>query len=440
MTAAALAQRLVHRVLPLALVIALVATLHATASGLADARSQSPTLALGLLLVGGFIGGKASAALGLPRITGYLLTGVIVGPHLAGLLTSDMLSAAKAVEGVAVALIALTAGGELRVAWIRQHAGRLALITATELLTVATVVTAAVFVGRAAFPFIPADLATAAVIAMVIGAIAVANSPTVTIAVIAETRSDGPLARTVLGVTILKDVTVIILFAVALVVAKDALGQGDGASLGATLLREIGGSAAAGVAFGIGVELFLRFVGRDVPVFVLAVCLAMWQVSTALHLETLLVALTAGFWVENLGRARGEALIKGIERVSLPVYALFFAAAGTKVDLGALEALWPLVLLLSGARGVAIWAGTRLGTRLARAEPVVRRYLWLGFISQAGVTLALAGIVARTFPDWGSQVQALMVAMIAIHELLGPIGFQWALARAGEIGRGAGGH
>jgi hypothetical protein len=71
---------------------------------------------------------------------------------------------------------------------------------------------------------------------------------------------------------------------------------------------------------------------------------------------------------------------------------------------------------------------------LAGAEPVVRRYAWLGFISQAGVSLALATIVVRTFPEWGAAIQAVLIAMIAIHELVGPVGFQYALKKSGEIG------
>jgi Kef-type K+ transport system membrane component KefB len=272
------------------------------------------------------------------------------------------------------------------------------------------------------------------VIAMVIGAVAVANSPTVAVAVIAENEADGPLTRTVLGVTIVKDVILIVLFAIAIAVAKEVLGEADAVPLGWTLAREIGGSVALGIAFGLGISAFLRYVGRDTPVFLLAACLAMARLSSMLHLETLLVALTAGVWVENFSATKGDGLIKAIERVSLPVYALFFAAAGAKVNLGVLASLWPLALMLCSARAVCVWTGTWLGTRLARAEPVVKRYAWYGFISQAGVTLALSAIVARSFPDWGPAVQALIIAMIAVHELLGPIGFQYALRRAGEIG------
>ena len=170
-------------------------------------------------------------------------------------------------------------------------------------------------------------------------------------------------------------------------------------------------------------------------VFVLAVCFAIWQSAMVLHLETLLVALTAGFWVENFSKADGEDLIKAIERLSLPVYALFFAAAGAKVNLEVLASLWYFALLLVVTRGFCVWLGTTLGARWARAEPVVVRHAWLGFISQAGVTLALSTIVARAFPTWGVDIQAMIIAMIAIHELIGPIGFQYALSRAGEVGK-----
>jgi Kef-type K+ transport system membrane component KefB len=292
-----------------------------------------------------------------------------------------------------------------------------------------------VMLARSLLPFMPTDdLRKALVIAMVFGAIAVANSPTVTIAVIAENRAEGPLTRTVLGVTILKDVCVIVLFATALTVARDMLGEAGGESLAFTLTRELGGSVLVGVGFGVGISLFLRFVNRDTPVFVLAVCFAIWQVATAFHLEALLIALTAGFWVENFSRAEGDHLIKAIERLSLPIYALFFAVAGARVDLDALATLWPFAVMLAGTRAVCVWGGTYLGTWLARAEPAVRRYAWLGFISQAGVTLALATIVARTFPTWGVEIQTMIVAMIAIHELVGPIGFQFGLRRAGEVG------
>lgn len=429
--------RVLHRLVPLALCLGLLIFLRTTDLGFGGTGPHSVAIAVGFLLIAAFLGGQAAAAVKLPRITGYLLVGVLVGPHLSVLLTKDMLAASRAIEGVAVALIALTAGGEIKLDWVRARIGQLAIITATELTTVALGVFAVLLLGRSLFPFMPADdLTKAIVIGVVFGSIAVCASPMVTVAVIAENRSDGPLSRTVLGVTVIKDVCVIVLFAVALTIARDVLGgAGESESLGWTLTRELGGSVLVGIAFGIGISLFLRKVGRDIPIFILLASFAIWQIAASFHFEALLIAVTAGFWVENFSKADGEELIHGIERVSLPVYALFFAAAGAKVDLGALASMWPLALLLVGSRAFFVWAGTTSGTILSRSEPVVRRYAWMGLISQAGVALALATILARSFPTWGGDIQVLIVAMIALHELVGPICFQFALKRAGEIGK-----
>ncbi len=431
-----LIHRFLHRGLPLALALGVLVFLRWSGVGVAATGPESTTVAIGFMLIAAFVAGTLAARLGLPRITGYLVTGLLSGPFVSGLLTADMLSASKAIEGLATALIALTAGGEIRLEWVRHQLKRVSIITFTELGVVGASVLVTVMAARPLLPFMPTDeLARAAVMALVLGTIAVSSSPLVTIAVIAENRASGPLSRTVLGVTILKDVCVIVLFAVVLTVARNTLGGGIEGSVALTLLRELGGSVVAGIGCGFGIALFLRFVARDTPVFVLAVCLMIWQLSSTFQLEALLVALTAGFWVENFSVAEGSDLIKAIERVSLPVYALFFAAAGAKVDLHALATLWPVALLLCGVRSLGVFVGATAGARLAGVDPGVTRRLWLGLISQAGVTLALATIVARTFPNWGSQVQALVVAMIAIHELVGPIAFQAALRRAGETGR-----
>lgn len=428
-------ERLFYRALPLGLALGMLTLLRVSGAGVAGAGAQSTTIAIGFLLIVAFLGGKVAVRARLPRITGFLLVGLLAGPHVSRLLTEDMLTAAKTIEGIAVALIALTAGGEIRLGWVKKHLRRLVLITSFQLLFTSLGVLAVALLARSVLPFLAHDqLLTTLMVALVFVSIAISNSPMVTIAVIAENEADGPVARTVLGVVILTDLLVIIAFAVMLAVARDVLGAAGASPLGWTLTRELLGSALIGILFGVGIAAFLKRVARDTPVFVLAACFGMFEVSEALHLEPLLMALAAGLWVENFSPARGDALIRGIERVSLPVYALFFAVAGAKVDLVTFASLWPIALLIGSVRAGCIWAGARLGARLSGAEPAVQRYAWLGLISQAGVTLALASIVARAFPTWGRQIQALAIALIAMHELVGPIGFQLALRRAGEIG------
>ncbi|NMO23437.1 transporter, partial [Pyxidicoccus fallax] len=132
-----------------------------------------------------------------------------------------------------------------------------------------------------------------------------------------------------------------------------------------------------------------------------------------------------------LDERAGERIHHAIQQAGLPVFALFFAAAGAGLKLDALVTVGPAAMLLVALRGVAIWFSCR---RFAPADdPRLKQYLWMGLISQAGVTFGLAALVSRTFPSFGPQVEVLIVAMITAHELVGPVLTRRALAASGEI-------
>jgi Kef-type K+ transport system membrane component KefB len=204
-------------------------------------------------------------------------------------------------------------------------------------------------------------------------------------------------------------------------------------SLLAQLAWEIGGSIAFGALVGALFALYVRFIGREVTLVLLTTCAVLSEVATRAHVEPLLAALAAGLVVENIAADFGDALRDAVEQGALPVLVVFFAAAGASLQLDALATLGLVALAISAVRLASIRAGIAAGIRLSGlgqgAEPV-----WMGLVSQAGVTLGLGILIAREFPDWGGRVQALVVALIALHELIGPILFRAALARSGEIG------
>jgi Kef-type K+ transport system membrane component KefB len=144
--------------------------------------------------------------------------------------------------------------------------------------------------------------------------------------------------------------------------------------------------------------------------------------------------LTAGFVAENLSPSdAGEALRDAMERSASPVFIVFFALAGASMALADLSTLWPLVIPIVLVRLLALWGGTRLGGRWGRASPVERRLVWLGLVSQAGVAIGLATIVAEAYPARGPQIQTLFLAVMAVNQTLGPILFRYALDRSGEL-------
>jgi hypothetical protein len=217
---------------------------------------------------------------------------------------------------------------------------------------------------------------------------------------------------------------------------RTALGvtaEGEAALL-ARLTWQLFGSFAFGGALGAVFALYLRYIGREVAIVLVALCVVISQVGSHLHFEPILVGLAAGLVVENVAPPDGDALKLGVEQSALPILIVFFVAAGASLQLDALAQIGAMAALVSVARMGLMRIGTRLGARISNVEPPVDGLIWMGLVAQAGVTLGLVTVVAREFPEWGVRLQTLVVALIALHQFVGPVLFRNALVRAGEVG------
>ena len=67
-------------------------------------------LALGFTLVVAMVTGELLRRFQLPRLTGYLLFGVLIGPYLGNVITEPMARQLQTINGIATALIAFIAG------------------------------------------------------------------------------------------------------------------------------------------------------------------------------------------------------------------------------------------------------------------------------------------------------------------------------------------
>jgi trehalose-6-phosphate synthase len=179
--------------------------------------------------------------------------------------------------------------------------------------------------------------------------------------------------------------------------------------------------------------LYLRYIGREVALVLLVVCGLLSQVGTTQQFEPLLAAVAAGLVIENLAIAQGDALKTAVQRGASPVLVIFFVAVGASLRLDALAALGVIALGLAAARLLFIRLGVELGLKLSHIDRRAGRYAWTGLVSQAGITLGFASVVAVDFPAWGGQIQMLLVGLIAFHELPGPLLFRYGLARAGDL-------
>jgi Kef-type K+ transport system membrane component KefB len=390
----------------------------------------------GILLLTADTFGAMAHDLKLPRLLGYLIAGLALGPSVARIVPAGVLEDLGMMKRLAVGLIGLLAGAELRMADLRGRSRSILFILGLQTSAVVIALLGTTLLARHWIPFLTGLNAVPLLfVALLFATLLTVNSPMVTLALLTETRAAGPLAKTTLGVVLLADVVVILLFTGAFSLARASLG-GDSAGAAEILPRLLGevfGSILAGGFVGLVVTLYLRYVKRELVLFAVVVVFATAAAAQALHFELLLSLVVAGFLVENVAPVRAEPLVQALHQTAVPVFVIFFAMAGAELHLQEFAAVWPIVLVVALVRVGAIRGSTTLAGQLAGAEPSVVRYGWTGLVSQAGVALGLATIVADRLPVVGLAMQSVTIGVIAFNETVGPILFRRGLERAGEI-------
>lgn len=426
----------------------------------ADGPAATQLVLFGMVLVIGAFAGRCAEAIRLPRLTGYLLAGVALSPSLWGLLDlpdmfvpRDSLATLDPANDLAVGVIALMAGVEIEAGWLRQHLRRLLLIAGAETLLVPPLLLACLLLMPDVSFLRHESFGVGLVLMAALAAIMLLpNGPTVIITVIKETRASGPLTRMLMGTSVVLDACVILLFSIATTLLDLAAGgQLVGAlfDVGALIraagavIAGMGSSVVLGAAIGWGLRRYAEHTEHRLGWLVLGIALAVAALGVHAGIKPLFCLLTAGFAFGNLPSAdpaqvesARQRLRQTLAHVGMPVFVVFFTAAGLHVDLLALASSWWVVLVLllvrDGAIVAAVRLGTRVGARSAPVEPAVRRSLWIGMVSQAGITLALAQIVRVRYPGWGETLATLIVAMVTVHEIWVPVALSWALKREGE--------
>lgn len=463
------------------LLIALAVFVLAVRAFAPEASGASATaIGAGVLLLAGFFAGSLFKAVGLPKLTGYLAAGILFGPQVLAVISPAMLADLSVFKGIAVALLALTAGLEMDVPTIRPLFRSVRWILLIAVLGTTALLALGVYLLAPTLDFMaglePAQLVA---VAIALGIAISAQSPAVVVAVRDETAADGPLVKTILAVVVFADLIVIILFAVATTLAKTTFGESaDPLQTALTLGWHVGGSILAGAVLGIVLGFFVRQVESGRALFVAALAFVIAEVGERLHLDPLVIALTAGIVIRNFPWARithwasavaralrpaahaigpaadpavGPALPASaepphepalanhvhhaVEAAGFPVYIAFFAIAGAGVHLDSLVvAILPASILVT-VRGLGFWLGTRYAAHLADAPPVVGRLGGFGLMPQAGLALALAALFVQSFPTLGAGTGDLVFSIVAMNEMVAPVLFRLAILKSGEAGR-----
>jgi len=381
---------------------------------------------LGGMLLCGFLAHVSGPLIHVPRVTLLVLIGVALGPHMLGVVPSEVNAWFPFVTHLALALIGFLLGEEFRWKDLRKRGRRVLGLSIGEAGGAALLVGAAVYLVT----FDP-------VLAVILAGIAPPTAPAATVETLREGRAEGELTDTVLGVVAIDDAWGVIVFSLLIVIASALAGEGLATGPLLDGLREILGGIALGAALGVPMAwISNRVRGGDITL-VEAGGIIFFQTGLAVMLDVsyLLAAIVLGAVVVNLSRR--EHLFKEIEHVREPFMAIFFILAGLELDVRQLASVGLLGVVYVLARAGGGVVGGRISGSLLNTSREVRRRIGWCLLPQAGVALGFALIVQERMPDYGEQVLTLVIATTVVFEITGPLFTRYHIERAGEWGVGA---
>ncbi|HEY5373951.1 MAG TPA: sodium:proton exchanger, partial [Polyangiaceae bacterium] len=270
-------------------------------------------------------------------------------------------------------------------------------------------------------------------VALLWGVLAVSRSPSACMGILSQTRAKGPVATFSLAFVMLSDVVVVILLATMMMLARPLINGTGSISIDdfSVLGHEILASVAVGVTLGLGLAIYLRLVGRQLLLVLVAIGFGLSDTFTYIGVDSLLAFLSAGFVVTNLSD-QGPKLLESIEQTGSVVFVVFFATAGAHLDIPLLKQMGPVAVALCASRALFTVIAGRISSRVAEDAPILKRWGWSSLVSQAGLALGLSVVIERAFPSFGQGFRSLSIAAVAINEMIGPVLFKFALDRAGE--------
>jgi len=395
-------------------------------------------LAIGIMIIAGFFGGAIAARVKFPRITGYLVVGILLSPSILNIVSKTTIQSFDVITSIALGIIAYLIGGSLRLESMRELGKSIAWITILQsvspwFLTTLVIAFLAPFIlaiPNATFSntYFP--------IAFVLGAIACATAPAATIAIINEHKAKGPFTTTLLAVVALDDIVAIIAFAIAAGVAQSLVSAYGGFSVYQTLIvpfLHIVVSVAIGAVFGFAAIYIAKLV--KIRAFLLVIVLGMIMlcisVTELLDGSLLLANMVVGFVVIN--KAKRDEMLLVIDDIEPILFTAFFVLAGMHFDLIAVKAAGIMTLLVILCRCTGKYFGVRLGARISGAPDIIGKYLGFALLPKAGVTLGLGLLLVNFFPATIANLMFnVLLASTLINELFAPPLAKYAIFKAGE--------
>ncbi|MBF0199202.1 MAG: cation:proton antiporter [Planctomycetes bacterium] len=390
---------------------------------------------LGICLIGAFIVGKIAHRIKVPKVTGFIVLGIFLGPSCVHLIDEEIGHHLDYFSDIALGLILFNIGGEFHKELLKKIGWKMVRYGLAYCFLVSTIVMSLCFILSLS---IGMELQNTIFFSVFLGIVAMTAAPPTTLLVINEYDSRGILTDHIIVILALGTVLAIVLSQFSIIVFE-FLGilQGTSGPVWLEMLWlgwSIVGSVIIGTTLGLGLSYLEQREKSSSEILLAVVCVILLGVSLSfyLHLEPLLVSFFLGFSLVNFSHS-GAEIHKNIKGVGLSMYALFFIFAGSHIDLRDVSTIGLYGLIYAGTRTLGVYLGAIFAGKFLKRKDINGSLLGLGLLSHAGAAL---GIVAKLdgvdSPVVISTVKAV-VSSIFVFEIIGPILLRYALIKSREI-------
>ena len=405
-------------------------------------------LLISVTLLAGLAMSRLAKKLQLPAVTGYLVSGIVIGPFVLGRLnvdglgfqTLEQVKSLDLISNVALGFIAFAIGNEFRLSQLKETGRQATVIGILQACAATLLVDIALVAVHIAMPDkmpLPA--------ALTLGAIASATAPAATLMVVRQYKARGKLTDLLLPIVALDDAVGLVIFAVSFGISRALIsGEVNIVSIVVEPIIEIVCSLLLGSLMGALLTYFERFfhsrskrLSLSIAFVFTTVALSMMEFHVGgvkIGFSSLLVCMMLGTMFCNLCDFSAE-LMDRVDRWTAPLFILFFVLSGAELDIGVFSdpAIVAIGLIYILARSLGKYIGAFGGASMMGCDASTRKYLGITLLPQAGVALGMSVTAAELLGAEGLLVRNIVLFSVLIYELVGPLLTKIALTKAGNI-------
>lgn len=379
---------------------------------------------LALILLSGLLFGRIVKLIKLPNVTGYLLAGLLIGPHVLGIIPADIAVQLELVSEMALAFIAFTIGLSFKKSYFKAVGFTPVVIAIFEAMV-------AVFLVQGMLVVTGNDLS----FSLVLGAIAAATAPAATIMVIKQYRAKGPVTSTLMSVVAIDDAVALIAFGFSVAIAKALNNPGAGiASAIFQPFKEILFSVLIGAAVGLFIKVPMKFFKKSGNRLVIIIgCVFLTSALASIFgASELLACMIAGTVFCNIS-SESDSVAELSDFITPPLFLMFFVVSGAELDLSVLPQIGLIGIVYVVFRVLGKVLGSFVGAKIMKAPKEVCRYLGPTLIPQAGVAIGLTIVAQTAVPEYAGVIRTVILCGTLLYEIFGPVITKISLKKAGEI-------